>query len=499
MTGERSERYGAYVDGEFRAEDRGGNQKGGRPNEDGPLRVTDPATEKTIATVAAAGDAGVDDALEAARRAQPDWAGTDPAERGRVLYRFAEAIANRADDLADLVTRENGRPIGQSRVLVDGAADYLTYYAGATTKIEGETIPVPGDRQAFTRREPLGVSAQLIPWNAPLVLCCRGIAPALAAGNAVVVKPAPEAPLGLLGLAEIATEAGVPDGAFNVVPGGEATGAALVEDSRVDEITFTGSVETGRTIGRTAADNLVPSTLELGGNSPALVFADADLEDAVGGALQALTLVSGQACFATTRVFVHEDRYAAFREALREAVDALAIGPGLEDPNLGPLVSADARERVREYVDGALENGATALVGGDVLDREGYFYEPTVIEDVSDDAPIVREEVFGPVLTLHEFADEQEAIRRANDSEYGLYATVWTNDLGRGHRVANALEAGSVMINQYAGSYPQTPFGGYKRSGLGREKGMQALEHYTQLKTVNVEYGSPPDGSDPEE
>ena len=480
MQHERTESLGVYIDGEYRE----GVET---------FAVEDPATEERIATVAAADEPGVDDALESAKRAQPEWAAMDPTERGRLLSRFAERIEDRVEDIAETVTRENGRPIGQSRGLVDSAADYIEYYAGLATKIEGETIPVPGDQQAFTRKEPLGVSAQIVPWNSPVLLCCRGIGPALAAGNAVVVKPAPEAPLGVSKLGELATDAGLPDGVLNVVPGeGVTTGAALTNDPRIDEVTFTGSVATGQTVAKAAIDNVVPTALELGGKSPAVVFEDADLEDAVDGAVKALTLMSGQVCFATTRIFVHEDRYDEFRDALREAAAAISIGPGTENRDLGPLVSEDGLEKVRRYVEQALENGASALTGGEAPDRDGHFYEPTVIEGAADDAPISREEVFGPVINLYEFSDEREAVRRANDTEFGLYATVWTNDLGRAHRVANEIEAGSVMVNQYAGSYPQTPFGGYKKSGLGREKGMQAVDHYTQLKTVNIAYG---DGS----
>lgn len=483
MQEEQSDHYGVFIDGKFR---------------DGAetFDVENPATGSPIATVAEASEGGVDDAITSAKRAQPEWAAMDPAERGQHLSAFAEAIRERVDDISKTVTLETGRPIGQSVGLVGSAADYIEYYAGMTTKIQGETIPVPGDQQAFTRKEPVGVSAQVIPWNAPILLCCRGIGPALAAGNAVVVKPAPEAPLGLLEIGELATEAGIPDGVLNVVTGdGETTGAALTTDPRIDEITFTGSVATGQIVGKAAIDNVVPTALELGGKSPAVVFEDANLEDAVEGAMKALTLMSGQVCFATTRIFVHQGCYDEFRDALREAVESISIGPGIEDPDLGPLVSDDGLEKVRGYVDDALENGASALTGGAVPDREGYFYEPTVIEGADDDAPISCEEVFGPVIALYEFSDEREAIRRANDTEFGLYATVWTNDLGRGHRVANEIEAGSVMVNQYSGSYPQTPFGGYKKSGLGREKGMQAIDHYTQLKTVNIDYGDGSDGT----
>ena len=477
MQSSSSDTYRPFIDGEYH-------------DGTGTFEVENPSTGEAIAVVGEAGKGDVDAALESAQRAQPEWAGLDPGERGRILHDVARALEDHVDELAKLATEEIGRPISQSKSMVGGAINYLDYYAGATDKIEGETIPVPGNRQAFTRREPLGVSAQIIPWNAPLTLCQRGVAPALAAGNVAVVKPAPEAPRGIIRMAEIASEAGLPDGVFNVVPGGgPTTGAMLTEDPRVNQITFTGSVATGTIVGKTAMERVVPTALELGGKSPAIVFDDADLDDAVGGAIKALTMLSGQVCYATTRMFVHEGIYDEFRASLIEAVESLSIGQGADDPDVGPLISGDALSKVVQHVNDALEDGAVALTGGQRVNRDGHFYEPTVIEGAPDDAPISCEEVFGPVINLYEFADEDEAIRRANDTEYGLYATVWTNTFDRGHRVANAVEAGSVMINQYSGSNPPTPFGGYKKSGLGREKGMQALEHYTELKTVNFALG----------
>ena len=477
MRSSTSNSYGPFIDGEYR-------------DGAGSFEIENPSTGETIDVVGEAGKKDVDGALESARRAQPAWGQLDADDRSAILREVARALEDHVDELAALSTEEVGSPISQSRSIAEGAVSYLDYYAGATDKIEGETIPVPGNRQAFTRREPLGVSAQIVPWNAPVTLCQRGVAPALAAGNVAVVKPAPEAPRGILRMAEIASEAGLPDGVFNVVPGGgPTTGAALTEDPRVDQITFTGSVATGTIVGKAAMERAVPTALELGGKSPAIVFDDADIDDAVGGAIKALTMLSGQVCYATTRVFVHEDVYDEFRASLSEAVGSLSIGPGADDPDIGPLITGDALGNVDQHVDDALADGAVALTGGNRVNRDGHFYEPTVIEGAPDDAPISCEEVFGPVINLYEFANEEEAIRRANDTEYGLYATVWTNTFDRAHRVANAIEAGSVMINQYSGSNPPTPFGGYKKSGLGREKGMQALEHYTELKTINFALG----------
>jgi len=477
MSQERLEQRGMYVGGSYR-------------DADETFAVADPSTGDSVALVADAGPDGVDAALDSARAAQAEWAATDPIERGRIMRDVSRALEDHVDELAELVTRENGRPIGQSRLLVGSAVDYVDYYAGMTDKIEGESVSTSPSQQAFTRRDPVGVSAQIVPWNAPALLCFRGVAPALAAGNAVVVKPSPLAPGIILKLAEVATEAGLPEGLFNVVPGRVETGEALTTDERVDQITFTGSVSTGQVVGKAAMDRVIPTVLELGGKSPAIVFEDADLDDALDGALTAMTLINGQVCFATTRVFVHEDVYDEFRDRYVEAVESLSIGPGTEDPDLGPVISADAVDEIDDYVSRAVENGATALTGGHRLDRDGNFYAPTIVEGAADDAPISCEEVFGPVINLYSFSDEAEAIRRANDTEYGLYATVWTNTMDRAHRVANGVEAGSVMINQYMGSTPQTPFGGYKKSGLGREKGMQAVEQYTQLKTISADVGT---------
>lgn len=434
MTQDSIEHHGMFVDGEYR---------------EGVdlFAVVDPARAKPIATVADAGAEGVNPALEAARRAQVEWAAMDPIERGRVLRDVARSFNQHADELALLSTREIGRPLGQSKRFATSVRDYIDYYAGMTDKVQGDTVPVSENTQAFTRREPLGVSAQIVPWNAPGLLCFRGVAPSLAAGNAVVVKPSPEAPLTLLRLAEIATGAGLPDGLFNIVPGLVPVGESLTTDPRVDQITFTGSVSTGQIVGKAAMDLVVPVVLELGGKSPAIVFDDADLDAAVAGALKAMTLINGQVCFATTRVFVQEAVYDEFKKRYVNAVETLSIGPGTEDPDLGPLISAEALRKVERYVDEAIDAGATALTGGRAPDREGYFYEPTIIEGAADDAPISCEEVFGPVINLYKFSGEKEVIRRANDTEFGLYATVWTNSSGRAHRVANGIRAGSVMIN----------------------------------------------------
>ena len=469
------ETYGCFIDGEFRESSE-------------EFAVYDPSNNEQVAIVAEGGPDGVDEALTAASDAQPAWAAVDPAERGQRLRDAAEAIRGHDETLARMETIETGRPLSQSRFLVENAAEYFDYYGGLTDKIEGETIPLGEGYLDYTRREPLGVTGQILPWNAPSLLALRGIAPALACGNAVVAKPAPEAPLTALELTRIVTEAGLPDGVWNTVPGdGPNTGAALTEADRVDKVVFTGSVETAKRVMQVAAETLTPVSLETGGKNPSLVFPDADLDTAVEQTLRVFQN-AGQVCFATTRVFVHEDCYTEFAERIAAATRELTVGPGGEEPDVGPLITPAARNTVAEYVENAVENGARLRAGGDVPREEGNFYAPTVVDDVADDAPISCDEVFGPVVTLHEFGNEAEAVRRANDTRYGLYATVWTESLSRAHRLAGELAAGTVTVNEFPVTAPQAPFGGYKESGVGREKGIQAIDEYTQLKNVIVSF-----------
>ncbi|NHN59856.1 MULTISPECIES: aldehyde dehydrogenase [Halorussus] len=474
MSGHTHGEYGCYIDGEE------------RPGEDA-FAVLDPSTNDPVATAAEGGREGIDAALSAAEGALPEWRAMDPSDRGRLLREVADAVRERADDLAELGTAETGRPLRESRLFARNGAKYLDYYAGLTDKIEGKSVPVGEGYLDYTRLEPLGITGQIIPWNAPALLSLRGIAPALACGNAVVAKPAPEAPLVATEIARIASEAGLPDGVWNVVPGdGATTGAALTGSDRVDKVVFTGSVETARAVMKSAADHLTPVGLETGGKSPSLVFPDADLDSAVEDTLGVFAM-AGQVCFATTRVFVHEDVYDEFADRVAAATEELTTGPGTEDPDVGPLITREARDRVAAYVTEAVEDGpGRVLAGGEIPREAGNFYAPTVVEGVPDDAPLSCDEVFGPVFTLYEFSDEDEAVRRANDTRYGLYATVWTRDLARAHRVAGRLEAGSVSVNEFPVTPPQAPFGGYKESGIGREKGTQAIREYTQTKNVVV-------------
>jgi aldehyde dehydrogenase (NAD+) len=449
--------------------------------------VTDPATGQPLAEVTEGGEQGIDRAIRAAEDALAEWQSYDASKRGRILRGVADRIRENGERLAEVETAETGRPISHSRVwATQRTPDYFEYYAGLADKIEGETIPIDGDAFDFTLREPIGVTGHIIPWNASLLLGCRSIAPALACGNAVVAKPAPEAPLSLLELADIIADTELPDGIFSVVPGdGPNTGAALTTDDRIAEITFTGSRETGRTVMKAAAERIAPVSLELGGKSPAVVFPDADIEAAAADTAKVFWN-AGQVCFATTRVFVHAAIYEEFLDALVAEAESMTIGAGEDDPDLGPLISAQARDTVAEYVDSAIDNGARLRTGGEPLAGDGHFYAPTILDEVDDDEPISCDEVFGPVLTTYEFETEQEVIERANDTDYGLYAAVWTKDVDRVHRLIRAIEAGTVAVNQFPATANQAPFGGYKQSGLGRVNGQQAIERYTRTKNAIV-------------
>lgn len=474
--------YGVFVGGEYR-------------DGEGTFIVTNPGTNEKIAEIAESGASGVDAAITSAEAALDEWQGIAPEERSSILQDVADLLADHTEELAEIETAEMGRPISESRGIISEGMGYFNYYSGVPTKIQGDTIPVPGERLDYTLREPLGVLGQIIPWNSAGILAARGIAPALACGNTVVAKPAPEAPISVSRIAELANEAGLPDGVFNVVPGGGAsTGDPLTGDERISGLTFTGSVGTGKHVAKRAMENVVPINLELGGKSPSIVFPDADLDEALEDMLR-VYMNSGQVCFATTRVFVHEDVYDEFVEEFAEAVSEMTAGPGEEDNDVGPLIHQQALENVEEYVENAAANGARILAGGEVVDRDANLYAPTVVDGVADDMPIACDEVFGPVVTTHKFSDEDGVLKRANDTEYGLYATVWTNDIGRAHRLAHGLEAGSVSVNEYPALFPQAPFGGYKQSGLGREKGLQTIHHFTQLKNVAVSLGDSGQGS----
>jgi aldehyde dehydrogenase (NAD+) len=466
-----------------------------RPASDGATLITkNPATAEPLAEVPSASEADVDDAVAAARKAFREWRDVMPDERGRLVHRVATEIREHTEELARLESADQGKPLSQAESDIEGAASYFEYYAGAADKLEGKSIPVGPDQVDYTVREPYGVSGQITPWNFPGNLFARGVAPALVAGNAVVVKPAEQTPLSTIRLAELCEKAGLPEGLVNVVTGyGEPTGQALAEHGDVDQLTFTGSVPTGKHIMRTAADSVTPVTLELGGKNPAIVFPDADLDNAAEWIATGIFTNVGQICSAADRVLVHESVHDELLDRLVEIVEGYAIGAGLEDPDIGPLVSEEQFEKVAEYLEIGRSEGAEVVTGGETIDRPGYFIEPTIFANVERTSQIACEEIFGPVLATLSFSETSEAVSIANDSDYGLVAGVFTNDLARAHRLTQRIEAGNVYVNKWFGDTNQTPFGGYKQSGIGREKGLEALESYLQTKNVAIDLG---DGSD---
>ncbi len=456
--------------------------------------VLDPATNRAVARVASGGKEDVDAAVEAARNAfeSPEWRDLDPSKRGRLLFLLGQQIRDRFEDLARLESLNVGKPLREARGDVAYVYKLFEYYAGVADKIQGYTIPVPGARLDYTLREPLGVTAHIAPWNYPLLLACRGIAPALAAGNAVVLKPASLTPLTALRVAELAAAAGFPAGVFNVVTGpGREVGEALARHREVDSVTLTGSTETGKQLLKIVADRVTPAALELGGKNPQIVLPDAKLDRAVAGVHFGAFQNAGQMCWAGSKLLVHEDVARAFLDKLRERTAKTRLGPGLEDGvQMGPLVSRDQAAGVSAAIQEAVSQGAKPLVGGgppeDVRLRDGNFLLPTVFEDPPVESRVAREEVFGPVLAAWSFRDLDDAIAKANDTPYGLSAGIWTQDLGRAHTVARRLQAGMVSINEYPVTFPQTPFLGWKQSGLGQEQGVDAVLFYTHVKNVLV-------------
>ena len=454
----------------------------------------DPATNQPIAEIARAGADDARAAVEAAKAAfdHPDWRGMDPSKRGRLLYQLGQGVRDAFEEVARLESLDVGKPIREAKG--DAAFVYKTleYWAGMADKVQGETIPVPGNRLNYTVRQPVGVTLHIAPWNYPLTLAVRGIAPALAAGNTVVLKPAQLTPLTALKFAELAERAGFPAGVMNVVTGtGSVVGRALAEHAEVDSITFTGSLETGRQILQMASKHVTPVTLELGGKNPNIVFADADLDKALKSTLFGAFQNAGQMCWAGSRLLVHESIHADFVRKVAERAAKMKLGPGLkEDSQMGPVVSKDQEKSVLAYVGVGVDEGAKLLVGGTKSEEPelatGNFLTPAVFDGVATDMRIAREEIFGPVLTAASFRTIDDLTDAANAVEYGLAAGVWTKDLKTAHAVAAHLEAGMVSINEFPVTFPQTPFVGWKHSGIGQEQGIDAIRFYTRTKNVSV-------------
>jgi acyl-CoA reductase-like NAD-dependent aldehyde dehydrogenase len=468
----------------------------GSASDGGTFEVFDPSTGDVLATVAKATRADIRRAVQSAHAALESkaWGGMLPAERGRIMNRIAQALRDRVEELATLESRDNGKPLSQARTDVQVAARYFEFFAGIADKIMGHTIPLGPGFLDYTLREPIGVSAHIVPWNYPIQIGARGVAPALAAGCTVVFKPSSEAPMTALRLGEIALACGLPAGVLNVVPGtGSEAGTALASDPDINQLTFTGSVDVGVQVAKMAAENVVPVVMELGGKSPNVVFADADLDLTVKGVANAIFQNAGQTCSAGSRLLVERKAHAALVERLAARAKSMRVGPGVSDPDMGPIISKRQLETIDGYVNVGRSEGATVAAGGERpsdpgLGR-GFYYTPTLLDNVAPDMRVAQEEIFGPVLAIIPFDDLEEAAMLANRSQYGLVAGVWTRDINKAMTLASRIKAGQVYINTYgAGGGVELPFGGYKKSGYGREKGLESLASYTQVKNVCVKY-----------
>ncbi|SPU50299.1 aldehyde dehydrogenase family protein [Bordetella trematum] len=473
--------YGCFIDGAW------GAAAGGAM-----IDVLDPATGQPMARIARGQAGDIDAAVASARKALRGWADCPPVQRARVLAEIARRIAQEQEHLARLECQDTGKPLKQARADAVAAARFFEYYAGVADKVLGSSIPLGAEYFDFTVREPVGVTAQIVPWNYPLQIASRGLAPALATGNTVVMKPAELACLSVLELARICHEAGLPPGVLNVVTGlGHEAGAALAAHPGVGLVVFTGSVGTGREVMKAAAENIVPVLLELGGKSPNIVLADADLDKVAPALLQAAFPHAGQTCSAGTRVLVQRQAHAALSSRLAGLAAGLRVGPGLSDPDIGPLVSRQQQRRVLEYIDIGRNEGAEVIMAGQAMagaDLEaGNFVMPTLLDGAAPHMRVHQEEIFGPVLTLVPFDDVDHAVEIANGTEYGLVAGIWGRDVGQTHALAQGVQAGQVFVNCYgAGGGVELPFGGYRKSGFGREKGLDALLSYTQVKNICI-------------
>ena len=454
-----------------------------------------PATEEVITSIAEGDSADIDLAVTAARKAFEDgpWGKTDARERGRILLRVMDLIEKNKDELALLETLDNGKPISETtNADLPLVIDCLLYYAGWADKIHGETIPVRGEFFNYTLREPVGVVGQIIPWNFPLLMAAWKIAPAIACGNTVVLKPAEQTPLTALRLGEICQEAGLPDGVLNIVPGyGPTAGAALAEHMDVDKIAFTGEYTTGRIIMQAASKNLKRVSLELGGKSPNIVFADSDIDSAVAGAMTGIFFNQGEVCCAGSRLFLERSIHDEFVDKLSSRASGLSVGnPEDAGTQMGAQVSKEQFDKILGYIDTGKQEGAKLVTGGERCGEKGYFIRPTIFDAVDNNMKIAREEIFGPVVSAITFDDVDDMVRQSNLSIYGLAAAVWTRDIKKAHRLARDLKAGTIWINTYNSFDAASPFGGFKQSGFGRELGVHALELYTQVKSVWINLGN---------
>ncbi|MBE1553331.1 aldehyde dehydrogenase family protein [Sporosarcina limicola] len=475
------ENVGLYIDGNY------------VPARSGTMfDVINPATEEVIAKVSEAQAEDIDIAVAAARKAFDDgeWTKMPAADRSHLIYKFANLLEENREELAQLEALDNGKPYAVALADdVDGTVQHFRYYSGWATKLLGKTTPISPDYLNYTVHEPVGVVGQIIPWNFPLAMAAWKLGSALAVGCTVVIKPATETPLSLLFAAKLFKEAGFPDGVVNVVPGaGRVAGDAIVTHTGVDKVAFTGSTAVGKEVMRKAADQIKGVTLELGGKSPSIILEDANIEEAIEGAFNGTMYNHGQNCSACTRVFVHRKHYDYVVESLVKRVNALKLGPGMDlETDMGPLVSAKQQQTVLGYIEQGKKEGARLVAGGGKGLDKGFFVQPTIFADVEDHMVIAREEIFGPVMSVFVFDTVEEVIKRANDSDYGLAASIWTENIKSGHFIASKLQAGTVWINDFGLEWETMPFGGYKQSGIGREMGGEyGLENYTEVKSVFV-------------
>ncbi|MFC7395517.1 aldehyde dehydrogenase family protein [Scopulibacillus cellulosilyticus] len=455
------------------------------------FETINPATEDVLAVVSEAQEEDVDLAVKAARKAfeEGSWSKLTTAERAHLIYKLADLIDENKEELAQLEALDNGKPYQLAlEDDIPGTVDHFRYYAGWATKVLGQTIPISPDYLNYTRHEPIGVVGQIIPWNYPLLMAAWKLGAALATGCTVVLKPAEQTPLSLIYTAKLFKEAGFPDGVVNFVPGyGETAGAAIVNHKDVDKVAFTGSTVVGKSIMRQATDTVKHVTLELGGKSPNIILEDANISKAIQGAFDGIMYNHGQNCSAGSRVFVHRKHYEHVVNELAELANKVILGPGLDSKSeMGPLVSKEQQERVLGYIEKGKKEGARVAAGGEKPFDKGYYVQPTIFADVTDDMVIAQEEIFGPVVAVLPFDTVEEVIQRANHTPYGLAAAVWTENIKTGHNVANKLKAGTVWINDYNLENAASPFGGFKQSGIGREMGSYALDNYTEVKSIWV-------------